>query len=79
MIGVARRVWSDNYSDKSVLSDNKALIRHMGQRFKPKGQKKCYEAEFRSRIKGKDETSLEYGYALHRLVIKAFIMLSYKG
>ena len=38
MTGVARQAWADSCSDISVLGDYKALIRHMGQRFKPEGQ-----------------------------------------
>ena len=79
MTGVARQAWADSCSDISVLGDYKALIRHMGQRFKPEGQEESYKAEFRSRIKRKDETFLEYGYALRRLVIRAFPRLSHEG
>ena len=79
MRGIARQAWADSCSDMSVLSDYKALIRHMGQRFKPEGQEESYKAEFRSRTQRKDETFLEYGSALRRLVIRAFTKLSHEG
>ena len=43
----------------------------MGRRFKPKGQEETYKAEFRGRVKQKEE----YGYCLHRLAIRAFSKL----
>ena len=52
MTGIARQAWAYSCSDMSVLSDYKALIRHLGQRFKPEGQKESYtEVELRGKMR----------------------------
>ena len=72
MKGVARQTWSDIFSDPSMLCDYRSLVKGMGQCFKPEGQEETYKAEFRCRVKQKEETFLEYGYCLCRLAIRAF-------
>ena len=79
MTGVARQTWSDICSDPSMLFDYRSLVKGMGQRFKPEGQEVTYKAEFRGRVKQKDETFLEYGYCLRRLAIRAFSKLGLEG
>jgi len=68
--------WTDYLRHFEIVD---ALVRHMRQRFKPEGQEEAYKAEFRSRVKRKDESFLEYGYTLRRLVIRAFPRLTYEG
>ena len=42
------------------------------QRFKPEGQEEAFKAEFRHRVRRKEESFLEFGHNLRRLAIRAF-------
>ena len=79
MTGVAKQTWSDICSDPSMFFNYRSLVKGMGQGFKPEGQEETYKAEFRGRVKQKDETFLEYGYCLRRLAVRAFSKCDLEG
>ena len=78
---IAREAWTDSVSGAGAgaLMSYEDLVRVMTQRFTPDGQQEAFKAEFRNRIKRKDETFLELGYALRRLAIRAFPKLNLEG
>ena len=77
LTGVARQVWSDHVEDRVGNDDYDSLVQMMGHLFKPKGLEETYKAEFRGRNKRKDETYIDLGYTLRRLVIRALPGLSH--
>jgi hypothetical protein len=77
--GTARQTWSDSFPDQQPCMDFKVLTETLGARFKPEGREEAYKAEFKGRRKLRDETFMDFGYALRRLALRAFPRLDYKG
>ena len=75
LTGAARQAWSDSgLTDLPTFDELKAVLK---QRFKPEGQDEAFKAEFRHRVKRKDESFLEFGHALRRLAIRAFAAMEH--
>ena len=72
LTGIARQAWVDSFSDVSAPVSYESLVAALTQRFKPEGQEEAYKAEFRHRGRKREESFMEYGYALKRLAIRAF-------
>ena len=49
------------------------------QRFKPEGQEDAHKVQFQNRFRRKDESFMEYGYALGRLAIRAFPQIKHEA
>ena len=75
LTGIGRQEWED---DSSTPISYESLVAALTQRFKPDGQQKAYKAEFRHRTRKRDESLMEYGYALKRLAIRAFFKIIYE-
>ena len=70
--GIARQAWVDSFCDSTTPISYDAHVSALTQRFKPDGQEELYKAEFRHRVRKRDENFIEYGYAIRRLAIRAF-------
>ena len=79
LTGVARQAWADSFCDQTSPISYDALVSALTQRFKPEGQEEVYKAEFRHRIRKRDENFMEYGCALRRLAIRAFPKIRYEA
>ena len=79
LTGIARQAWTDCSADPMGMLDYQELVRTLTQRFAPGGQQDAYRAEFRNRIKHKDETYMALGHALRRLAARAFPKLNYEA
>ena len=77
LTGVALPAWADSFCDQTSPMSYDALVSALTQRFKPEGQEEVYKAEFRHRMRKKDERFMEYGCTLRRLGIKAFPKIRY--
>ena len=79
LTGVARQAWADSFCDQTSPISYDALVSALTQRFKPEGQEEVYKAEFRHRMRRKEENFMEYGCALRRLAIRAFPKIRYEA
>ena len=76
---IAREAWTDSVTGTGTALSYEDLVKVMTQRFTPDGQQEAFKAEFRNRVKRRDETFLELGYALRRLAIRAFPKLNFEA
>ena len=72
LTSAARQAWSDSFCDGRIPLTYDSLVSALTQRFKPEGQEEAFKAEFRHRVRRKDESFLEFGHNLRRLAIRAF-------
>ena len=72
LTGVARQAWVGTFCDSTSPVTYGALVTALTQRFKPEGQEEAHKVQFWNRFWRKDESFMEYGYALRRLAIRAF-------
>ena len=79
LTGIARQAWVDSFCDSSTPISYDSLVVALTQRFKPDGQQEAYKAEFRHRTRKRDESFMEYGYALKRLAIRAFLKITHEA
>ena len=79
LTGIARQAWVDSFCDSSTPISYESLVVALTQRFKPDGQQEAYKAEFRHRTWKRDESFMEYGYALKRLAIRAFPKITHEA
>ena len=79
LTGIARQAWVDSFCDSSTPISYESLVVALTQRFKPDGQQEAYKAEFRHRTRKRDESFMEYGYALKRLAIRAFPKITHEA
>ena len=79
LTGVARQAWTDSFCDSAAPVTYDALVSVLTQRFKPKGQEEAYKAEFRHRIRKKEESFMEFGHTLRRLAIRAFPNIAHEA
>ena len=79
LTGVARQAWVDTFCDSKSPVTYDALVTALTQRFKPEGQEEAHKVQFRNRFRRKDESFMEYGYALRRLAIRAFPQIKHEA
>ena len=79
LTGVARQAWADSFCDQTSPISYDALVSALTQRVKPEGQEEVYKAEFRHRMRKKEENFMEYGCALRRLPIRVFPKIRYEA
>ena len=77
--GVARQVWSDIVDSSVNAYGCQALGQAMGDRFQLKGKAETYKAEFHRWRRKEDESFIEPGFALRRLVIRAYPKTAHKA
>ncbi|MCG8047849.1 MAG: hypothetical protein N0E48_19865 [Candidatus Thiodiazotropha endolucinida] len=75
--GPAQKLLTDMHSCQ--VRDYNSLKRALETRFNPHEKGFAYRCEFRSRVRKKNETPAEYGYALKRLADMAFPNVHYTG
>ena len=76
---IARQAWVDNFCDSSEPVSYESLVAALTQRFKPDGLQEAYKAKFRHRTRKRDESFMEYGYALKRLAIRDFPKITHEA
>ena len=77
LTSAARQAWSDSFCDGRIPLTYDSLVNALTQRFKPEGQEETFKAEFRHRVRRKDESFLEFGHYLRRLAIRAFTRINH--
>ena len=77
--GTARQVWVDSFGDVSIPVSYEYLVAALTQGFKPEGQEKACKAEFQHRVHKREESFMEYGYALKRLAIREFPQIKHNA
>ena len=75
--GPAQKLLTDMHP--SQVRDYNSLKQALETRFNPHEKGFAYRCEFRSRVRKKNETPAEYGYALKRLADMAFPNVHYTG
>ena len=75
MQGEVQRVFSD-ISPYINTQDYDALNTELENRFNSAERKEIFNIECRNRTKEDNETLMQYGYALQKLVSKAFLIIS---
>ena len=71
--------WVDTFCDSTSPVTSDALVTALTQCFKPEGQEEAHKVPFWNRFRGKDETFMEYGYALRRLATRAFPQIKHEA
>ena len=66
LTGIDRQAWPDTFCASPVTSD--ALVTALTQRFKPGGPEEADKVQIRNRFWWRDESCMDYGYALRRLL-----------
>ena len=79
LTGVARQAWVDTFFDSTSPVTYDALVTALTQRFKAEGQEEAHKVQFRNRFRRKDESFMEYGYALRMLAIRAFPQIKHEA
>ena len=69
--GDAQRIVTDSHEVNGCIDYN-TLVGELNYRYNPAQREYTYKIEFRGRLKRNNETAMQYGYALRRLVSKAF-------
>ena len=72
MAGVARQVWSDIVDSSVNAYGNQVPVQAMGDIFQLKGWAETCKAESHGWRRKEDDSLIELGYALRKLVIRAY-------